>query len=242
MRRLTVGLLGFSVAVLLSLEGCASDKLSSSDGDVRRVSAAQDREKSNDQKKEEAGEPFKLPDDRAGRLLGQVLPPRTQQGPLRRHDRPAPPTVPAPKFVEPAAPLPQGTALVSRAPAPTRKNVLRPRLVLDESFDGSLDEPVLPRSPSFEAQKPTHVQSEDVSIPAPLPILAQPTVDRVGADDFTTEASTEAVLSAPLPRRTSPAPFVKGGVPEPFENRKPLTTKAPDEETAPVVDGPAVPK
>jgi hypothetical protein len=242
MRRMMVWLLGLGAATLLSLEGCSAERVSSSDASARRVAAAQDGdEKPDKQKKEAAAEPFKLPDDRGGQLLGRVLPPRIKAGSLGRPDRPAPPTAPAPKFVQPPATLPPSTALVSRAPAPPKKDKLRPRLVIDESLDGAT-EPVLPRSPSFEAQKLTAVPSEDVSIPPPLPILAQPTLDRVSFDDATTEASTEAALMAPLPRRVTPAPFVRSGVPEPFENRKPLTTKSPDEETAPVVDGPALPK
>ena len=242
MRRMMVWLLGLGAAALLSLDGCSADRVSSSNAGARRVAAAQDGDAKPDKQKKEAAEPFKLPDDRGGQLLGRVLPPRIKAGSLSRPDRPAPPTAPAPKFVEPGTTLPPSTALVSRAPAPPKKDKLRPRLVVDESLGGAMDEPVLPRSPSFEVQKLTAVPSEDVSIPPLLPILAQPTLDRVSFDDATTEASTEAALTAPLPRRTAPAPFVRSGVPEPFENRKPLTTKSPGEETAPVVDGPAVPK
>jgi hypothetical protein len=195
-----------------------------------------------EEKKKETGPPFKLPDDRGGQLLGKALAPRTPAGTLNPTDRPAPPAAPAPRFAESPATPPAGTALVARIPSPARKDLLRPRLVTDETFDGTLSEPVPPRSPSFDPGKPVAVPAEDVSIPPPLPILAQPTLDRVPVDDFTTEASAEAVLSAPLPRRVTPAPFTRSGVPEPFENRKPLTTKAPDEETSPVADGPAVPK
>ena len=248
MRRMMVGMLGLG-AMVLSLGGC-SRAVPVADVSGQHFTAAQDRDDKDARDEKDVKDEkdarddataFELPRDRTGQLLGQVLPPRTQQGTLNRPNRPAPPTVPAPKFVEPAPALPMGTALVSRAPAP-RKGELRPRLVIDESFEGSLDAPAVPLPPSFAAEKLTAVPAEDVSIPPPLPITAQPTIDRVSADDFTTEASTEAALAAPLPRRTSPAPFVKGGVPEPFENRKPLTTKSPDEETSPVVDGPALPK
>lgn len=237
MRRTMVGLLGLSAAALLSLEACSGAR-PAANLDVQHVSAEQDK----DEKDKKHSDPFELPRDKGGQLLGQVLPPRARQGTLNRQDRPAPPTVPAPTFVEPAPSLPAGTALVSRVPTPPRKGELRPRLVNEESFEGAVDEPVLPRAPTFVTEKPTRVPSEDASIPPPPPILAQPTLDRVSADDFTMEASTEAALSATLPVRTSPAPFVKGGVPEPFENRKPLTTKLPDEETVPVADGPSVPK
>src|SRR5262249_37464577 len=177
MRRMMVGLLGLGAMTLLSLESCSSTG-PAANVDARHV-LAQDR----DEKDVQEAVAFELPRDRTGQLLGQVLPPRSKQGPLNRPDRPAPPTVPAPKFVEPAAALPVGTALVSRSPAPPRKGELRPRLVIDESFEGTADEPAVPRSPSFEAEKLTAVPAEDVSIPPPLPIQAQPTLDRVSADD-----------------------------------------------------------
>lgn len=119
--------------------------------------------------------------------------------------------------------------------------ILHPRGLLEERFDGGLDAPTLPKTPSFAAEKKTFVPSEDVSIPPPLPVLAQPVRDRVATDDFTVEVSTQAVLTAPLPRRSSPAPFTKSRVPEPFENRKPVGTKTPDEKTTPIADGPAIP-
>ena len=239
MRRATVWLLGLGAVGLLSLGGCSGSRLSSA-RDARAAVAEETEAKAAD-KKEQPADEFKLPADRTGQLLARELPPRMKAGPLERPDRPAPPTAPGPAFVEPPATLPPGQAAVSRAPAPPRKQV-RPRLVIDESFEGSIDEPVPPQPPSFQTQKPAAVPSEDVSVPPPLPVLAQPTLDRVSFADATTEASTEVVLAAPLPRRTAPAPFVKSGVPEPYENRKPLPTEPPQEGTEPVADGPAVPK
>lgn len=236
MRRFTIGLLGLGACALLSLGGCSADRSAV----AARLAPAQDKDEP--EKKKDDARAFELPDDKAGRLLGGVLPPRPRQGALRPTERPTPPTVPAPKFAEPAATLPAGTALASRAPTPPRKGVLRPRVVGDEPFDDGLDGPALPRTPSFASEKLTSVPSEDAAIPPPPPILAVPTADRVGIDDFTLEASTEAALKAALPKRTTPAPFVKGGVPEPFENRKPLPTTTPPEETEPAAEGPAVPK
>jgi len=94
MRRVTVWLVGLSAALLLSLEGCSADRLTPARNQRRkRVVAWRSSAVADDkEEKKEAGEPFELPRDRAGQLLGQVLPPRTQQGPLRRPDRPAPPT------------------------------------------------------------------------------------------------------------------------------------------------------
>src|SRR5262245_42616149 len=121
MRRMMVGLLGLGATVLLSLEGCSSPG-PAANADARHVAAVRDNDDEKGARQDAAA--FELPRDRTGQLLGQVLPPRTKQGPLDRPDRPAPPTVPAPRFVEPASPLPMGTALVSRAPAPPRKGEL----------------------------------------------------------------------------------------------------------------------
>ena len=63
---------------VLSLEGCSSGSWPVTLG-TRATSSAAGR-RTTRTKKEEAGEPFELPDDSAGQLLGQVLPPRTQAG------------------------------------------------------------------------------------------------------------------------------------------------------------------
>jgi hypothetical protein len=74
--------------------------------------------------------------------------------------------------------------------------------------------------------------SADPHLPAPLPILAQPVNDRVPAEDVTGEASLTSVLSSPPPVRSSPAPFIKAKVPDPFENRL-KTPEAPDHDVLP---------
>lgn len=192
-------------------------------------------------KKAESGQPFALPDDAAGQLLGKVLPPRSRVGAFVPRTQPGARPTTLPRFVQPTPPLPPGITVVARMPDPMPKVTLQPRGLLVERFGEALDAPALPKTPTFEAEKKTAVPSEDVSIPPPLPILAVPLLDRVAVDDFTVEASIQAVLTAPLPRREEPAPFTKAGVPEPFENRRPLGTKNPDEKTTPVADGPAIP-
>ena len=70
-------------------------------------------------------------------------------------------------------------------------------------------------------------------IPPRLPILATPMPERASLDDPTMAASTAAVLAAPPPERTTPAPYTRMGVPDPFEHRRPLTLRVPPEGTAP---------
>jgi hypothetical protein len=56
----------------------------------------------------------------------------------------------------------------------------------------------------------------------------------------TTEASTAAVLAAPLPNRTLMTPFVRVAIPDPFENRKPTPKPASSEEPGPQAATPLV--
>ena len=73
-------------------------------------------------------------------------------------------------------------------------------------------------------------------------VLAAPLPDRAPLDDATMEASTAAVLVAPLPRRTTPAPYERVRVPDPYENRRPLLAALPAEKTSPVTASPMPPK
>jgi hypothetical protein len=188
--------------------------------------------------KAEKAVPFRLPNDQAGRLLGQVLPPDAKPGSLNNPAPQAPSAFPSPRLDEPRLGMPGTQAIMSRLPAPVRKKEARPRLVVEEGLGEALGDPVAPQRPAFAVSRRTRIASEDVAIPPPLPVIAQPLPDRVPLDDATAEASTAAVLTAEMPPRTSPIPFVRARVPEPFANRRPLTTRIPDEEPTPVVDAP----
>jgi hypothetical protein len=111
--------------------------------------------------------------------------------------------------------------------------------VVEEGLPETPDEPDLPRRPTFAVGRLAAESSPDAALPPPLPLMARPVADRVSLDDGTGEVRTAAVLAAPLPRRTAPAPFVRTGVPQPFADRRPLTMKIPEEETSPVVEAPS---
>lgn len=81
------------------------------------------------------------------------------------------------------------------------------------------------------------VTPEEWSIP-PLPPSAGPVPDRVPTEDVTGDASTSAVLSAPLPRRDKPVPYVRQGVPAAQEYRGAIVGEAVPESTAPVTGTP----
>jgi hypothetical protein len=117
-----------------------------------------------------------------------------------------------------------------------KRSPVRPELVQPEALEESFLEPEVPRRPSFVTGKRTSVPSEDVALPPPLPLLAQRVPDRVSLEDATMEVSTRAALSAALPVRSMPAPYQRVTVPDPYENRIPLTLNVPAEVSPPQAD------
>lgn len=217
------------------LAGCSSSTRGVVTGDDEAISPGATRkgEEKQSSNPEAKGSPFRLPADEGGKLLAQVLPPTRRPGVLRNPSRPAPPAAPLPRFTEPAMPLTLSAGDVARYPVRPRRDGVRPEFQLDEGL-GDLFAPLtVPREPSFATDQRTRIETQDVSIPPPLPVLATMVPDRVPLDDATVEASTAAVLAAPLPARTTPAPFVKQSVPEPYENRQPLTLPVPGEDGTP---------
>src|SRR5262249_33619944 len=144
-----------------------------------------------------------------------------------------------PRFGEMTLPLPStpGTDL-ARLPAPTRKDTRRPEFVLEEGLEVGGLAPAVPREPSFATPAPERGEAQDASLPSPVPGLGAPLPDRVPREAVTTEASRGAVLTASLRGRTTRARYVRMSVPDPFENRQPLTVSVPAEESAPQ-SGPA---
>jgi hypothetical protein len=178
-----------------------------------------------------AGEAFQLPADVGGKALGKVLPPTGRPGVLENPSRTAPAEAPAPKLAVLRPTLPEMPPPSPKVPELGKGP--RPRTVTEEALDEGFGTPALPERPGFEPGEKAKEPSESVHVPPPLPYLAAAPADRVPLDDPTLEASTAAVLAAPLPERTTPLPFVRLSVPEPFEWRIPLLTKAPDEATTP---------
>lgn len=241
-RMIPVGL-AFAGALLI-FPGCsAAVHTPVADEDSPRQAArgqADDREKA--KAREEKGEPFKLPEDQAGQMLSRILPPTERVGPLDNPGRVVPPLPPPPNFTGTLPPLPTIEPPAPQLPLARPKKQARPHLVVPESFGGEPVEPSVPVKPAFTTENRTRVESEDVVIPPPLPVLAAPMVDRAPLDDATTEASLESVLASPVPVRVNLVPFQKVGVPDPFENRKPLTVEVPTEKKEPESGPPQVGK
>jgi hypothetical protein len=167
---------------------------------------------------DQATEGFRFPDDPAGQMLSKIL------TPSEKKPQPYPSSQPrmlsAPPAVEdPVLPMPQAHFEVARLPQTKRPLIkLRP-LPEEPPILGSQLIPELPQARVLAAGDRVRLASVDPRLPLPLPILAQPMSDRVPIEDVTGDASRTSVLASSPPTRTSPAPFTKTRVPDPFENR-----------------------
>lgn len=185
---------------------------------------------------------FPFPEDRGGRLLARLLPPRdaapaTIEAPAepRRLPPPAP-------LAEPTLPLPPGQAPPPRLlPTPPRPS--RPGPLPGEPLPSAVGQLPLPASPALAVGERVRLPAEDVTRPVPLPVLAQPVPDRAPLDDPTAEASTAAVRATPPTERAGPVPFQRLNLPDPFEHRRLLRPlPMPEEEPAPPAAAPRLPR
>jgi hypothetical protein len=183
---------------------------------------------------------FRFPDDPGGALLAKVLSPGEAAPPSAARTtgpRPLPPPDLEPLPLSLPASRPP---LVPHLPVQKGQS-LPPRLILEDTLGGPRRDPALPSGPTLTAGERTRIPSVDVNKPIPLPILAQPVTDRAPLDDATGEASTAAALSAPMPRRTTPAPFLRLMLPDPYEHRRPVDMGPPAEQNTPVAARPKTP-
>lgn len=159
---------------------------------------------------------FRLPDDLGGRLVLRIVAPTQTLSEPRRTE---PVKRAAPRSIESPSVLPR-TLVVSlpKLSEPGSGRVTQPEMVSAESFI-ALEEliGVLPETLVFPAQDRVKIPSPDVSIPIALPRSAQPLGDRAATTDPTLDISKSNILSAPLPTRTTPAPFQRLTLPDPFE-------------------------
>ncbi len=215
----------------LSLAGCSSST------PTIDLSATEDRAEGKDKEvaasEEKPGEPFRLPGDAAGKILSKVLPPTPPPSLLRNPKPPAPPRGPRMALRLPESPPPVAIPEPMRLPVPAGTGLARPDFQLEETLGEEFDSPIVPKIPSFATGRRSQVASEDVAIAPMLPLMATPLSSRVPLEDPTEEASTAAVLSAELPARSTPVPFVRLTRPEPYENKIPLTLATPEDEATP---------
>jgi hypothetical protein len=163
---------------------------------------------------------FAFPEDQGGKLLADLLPPphrdppRSMKGsPRSRHA--APPRALEHPELAPALGLPPlPRARVGPGPA-----MSRPRPLLDEALPIETGLRALPEQPNVSGGPGIRLPSPDVSEPIPLPLFAQPQPDRAPLEDPSTEASTAAALAEGPPARSTPVPFLRLSLPDPFEHR-----------------------
>lgn len=234
------------LAALVAFQvGCSAGKTNTivaDDDQPSRGDGKGKKEPGKGKKDEKPGAAFRLPSDEAGKTLAQVLPPG--RGPVRLTNpgRPAAKSFPAPRIAgaeqellfTPPPPL-------GLPPAPLKLK-RQPTLVTEEPPQARTARVEVPERPMFEAGKPARVASVDLDIPPLWLPIAIPLTDRVPLDDATTAASVAAAIAAQIPPRTTPAPALRLALPDPYENRKPLTIKVPPEETSPVAARPVTPK
>jgi hypothetical protein len=190
-------------------------------------------------KNESQAAPFRFPEDGGGRLLAKVLPPKDAEPARLQPISPLPPRPSAPSATSayeklPALPLPPASTALPRLPGETRVVSLHPTLVLDETLGALPEAPALPQAPSLPQRRRVRVPSLDVNEPIPLPILAQPVSDRVSLDDPTLDASAAAAIAAPIPPRTSKAPFLKLTLPDPYDRRRTEVTASEESKEFPL--------
>ena len=93
------------------------------------------------------------------------------------------------------------------------------------------DQPVVPQPIELPATALIRLPAVDVQTPLPIPILAQPQVDRVPLGDPAFEESLGAALRQLSPARDRPVPFTPLNLPDPFENVRTGQLRNPPEES-----------
>lgn len=188
-----------------------------------------------------ADEPFRFPDDAGGVVLARVLPPANSKKPLPGRTAGPRRTPPSRRLMAPDAPPPPTTFGSKRLAILPKREPLRPRLVHEETLDES-PALTLPYRVALPAGDRVRTPTTDLRQPLPLPTLAEPVVDRASMEDPTAEVSTAAVLSASMPLRTRPAPFLRLMLPDPYEFRQPLTVAVPADNPSPPIATPRKPQ
>jgi hypothetical protein len=236
MRRLPVRALLFGWAcVMLGMKGCPDPTVGLRPGDTPQGAVGRTQQAAG------ADAPFRLPGDAGGDLLGRVLPPEQPPAVLPDPGPAGPRPLPLPRLGAMVVRPPETAAELPRWPGVVKKAPPLPEMVLEEGLEDTPPEIAPPAKQTFVAGKRAREDAPDAALPPALPVMGRQTPDRVSLDDATAEVSTRAVLAAPPPGRTKPAPFRRTAAPDPFENRLPLTVRPPAEGPDPVAATPRPP-
>jgi hypothetical protein len=222
--------------VLVGLPGCTRTALSpEAPAEEPSKPAAENKEAP------QPAETFRFPKDAGGAVLAEKLAPSLSAE--RQSGRSGKRGIASVSDLKlPEMPLPQQAAELPRLPAPRKLHLLRPRLVSTEMLDENGLAVVLPERTLLPAGARVRAAARDPNEPLALPPLAQPVPNRASLEDATTEVSAAAVLTAPLPQRGTPAPFLRLTLPDPYEHRRPLRLPALAEATTPRTGTPQTPR
>lgn len=101
---------------------------------------------------------------------------------------------------------------------PVSKVRLRPKPVAESiPLEYYIADTNPPQAPAIPWAPVPRLPTRDVSEPTPLPVVARTVNDRASLEDPTADFSSAKVIQATVRNRTSPVPFQKINLPEPFE-------------------------
>lgn len=229
---------------LCLLAGCLV-VLQTSCGSKRSVTIEQHSEAADGQiaaKDEKAGGSV-YPDDRGGKLLGELLtPPKSAAGKVDKESGPKKlPGAAALERPDLRAPLSIADPGLPSANLAPKTVPVRPHSLPDEPplTRSTLEGIPAPRREELPAGPAVRIDGLDVDKPTAVPLLAVPVGDRASLDDPTRDYSTTLALSVILPERTGPTPFIKLTLPDPFEHSATVRLRTPPaEEATPTSPGP----
>jgi hypothetical protein len=184
------------------------------------------------------------PADRGAKLVDAFLKPSEQAFADAARQARGPLALPGlPALERPQLPLPTVAGDLPRTPLKRANPSLRMG-ALPEGLPLARyrDDPPAPRREELPSVGLIRLPSPDLDAPVPLPILAAPVADRAPLGDPTPEVSLAAVLAQPVPMRTSPAPFVRLNLPDPFEHAQAVRLRTPPaEDPTPPIASPRPP-
>jgi hypothetical protein len=183
---------------------------------------------------------FAFAEDSGGKILAKILPP-----PDPARASPEPKTTPKPRkglsaLEQPDANLPSVNHDIP-GPAQPKRPPLRPRLLSDAApLDHYQADPIVPARPELPSTTLVRQPGRDVNEPIPLPAQAKQLPDRASVEDPTAEFSGQRVVNHQPAMRSTPVPFVRMNLPEPFEHR--VVVRVAEEEPPIVAPVPRPPK
>jgi hypothetical protein len=87
----------------------------------------------------------------------------------------------------------------------------------------------VPAKPNLPVAKAATKRSRDVNLPPPLPMLGRRVGDRVGFDDPTADLGNAAIVQSGTKVPYASSPFLKMGIPDPFELAEQIRATIPRE-------------